>query len=312
MARSVSEAHTLLKLVRVFGSQTEGRFDLDVTGFVNSKRLSYPHNCQTLDLTGALNPEQFQHFDMIIFAFKSEKGSSVEITIEDRLSALERDNPDAKRGFLGSVIEHNLERKAFTKYFLEFSQSVFAEEDPSIGCKNYPWEDFRSFDDCDKDEMQEWVTNKYNFLPFFMAKEELNATVGPVQVDFNCDASSEKIEAYAHYNGYIKSACPRPCTQTQIKLNKLITEKWNGDPTVEIMMSDKVMVTNNFYPNFSPVEALASLGGSLGLWLGLGVLQLLQLVLATSITMVGSFINKDKTVPGDKIQHILVIASFLC
>ena len=122
----------MLKLVRVFGSQTEGRFDLDVTGFVNSKRLSYPHNCLTLDLTGVLNPEQFQHFDMIIFDFKSEKGSSVEITIEDRLSALERDNPDAKRGFMGSVIEHNLERKAFTKY-VNFRSTLNFHGSPPLG-----------------------------------------------------------------------------------------------------------------------------------------------------------------------------------
>ena len=180
--------------------------------------------------------------------------------------------------------------------FVEFSQNVFVEDDPSVQCKNYPFEDFDTFDDCDKEEMQSWVIDKYNFLPFFMAKEESNATAGPVEVDFNCHEFAAP-QAYAHYNGYIKSNCPRPCTQTQIKLNKLLTEKW-PHPSVELMFSDKVMVTYNYYPEFSLVEALASLGGSLGLWLGLGVLQLLQLLLATLVSLVDSLMSKKKSTPG--------------
>ena len=64
------------------------------------------------------------------------------------------------------------------------------------------------------------------------------------------------------------------------------------------MFSDKVMVTYNYYPEFSLVEALASLGGSLGLWLGLGVLQLLQLLLSTLVSLVDSLMSKKKSTPG--------------
>ena len=233
---------------------------------------------------------------MINFDFKFDEDSSMEIAIEDRLSALERDNPEAKRGFSGPMIEQKLNQKEYTKHIVEFSQNVFVEEDPSVQCKNYPSEEFDTFDDCDKEEMQSWVIDKYNFLPFFMAKEESNATAGPVEVDFNCHEFAAP-QAYAHYNGYIKSNCPRPCTQTQIKLNKLLTEKW-PHPSVELMFSDKVMVTYNYYPEFSLVEALASLGGSLGLWLGLGVLQLLQLLLSTLVSLVDSLMSKKKSTPG--------------
>ena len=118
LARAVSDAHTLLKSVIVLGTQIEGRFEQDVTSFAKSNRLSYPHNCLTLDLNGALTPEQCQHADMITFNFDPDKESSVEVAIEDRLSALERDNPEAKRGFLGPVIEHKLDIKTFTKYML--------------------------------------------------------------------------------------------------------------------------------------------------------------------------------------------------
>ena len=230
---------------------------------------------------------------MIHFVFKFDEDSSMEIAIEDRLSALERDNPEAKRGFSGPMIEQKLNQKEYTKYIAEFSQNVFVEEDPSVQCKNYPSVEFDTFDDCDKEEMQSWVIDKYNFLPFFMAKEESNATAGLVEVDFNCQEIAAA-QAYVHYNGYIKSTCPRPCTQTQTKLNKLVTDKWS-QTMIEVMFSDKVMVTYNYYPEFSLVEAMASLGGSLGLWLGLGVLQLLQLTLAALISLIGSLTNKEIT-----------------
>ena len=41
LARSVSDAHTLLKSVIVLGSQMEGRFEQNVTSFAKWKRLAY-------------------------------------------------------------------------------------------------------------------------------------------------------------------------------------------------------------------------------------------------------------------------------
>ena len=126
LARSVSGVHTLLESIAVWGTQIEGRFEVNVTNFAvsnrlsyfydsksnyNSSRLSYPHNCLILDLNNALTPEQFEHADMIHFVFKFDEGSSMEIAIEDRLSALERDNPEAKRRFLGPMIEQKLNQK---------------------------------------------------------------------------------------------------------------------------------------------------------------------------------------------------------
>ena len=136
--------------------------------------------------------------------------------------------------------------------------------------------------------MQEWVIDKYGFLPFFMAKEESNATAGPITVDFECNILNP--EMYVDFNGYTKSFCPTPCQQTHVTVNKMVQDSYTGSPAVELVLSDKVMVTHNFYPKFSLVEALASLGGSLGLWLGLGVLQLLQLL----ITCLSSRVTSNK------------------
>ena len=296
LGRAVSDAHSLLKDIVVHGTQIEGRFEQDVTKYATTRRLSYPYNCMTLDLTDALTSDQFKTADVIVFHFHKDSKSEMEIAIEDKLSQLERDNPEAKSGYFGPLIEHKLDESTFTKYEVEFSQNIFAEEDPSVGCKNYPWQGFSHFNDCDEDQMQTWVTTNYPFLPFFMAKEESNATAGPIKVEFECNIASP--EAYAHFNGYTKSACPRACRRTEVKVNKMVQDYYDGGPAVELILSDKVMVTTNFYPKFSLVEALASLGGSLGLWLGLGVLQLLQLLHTTCL----SFFSKTSITKNSKVS----------
>ena len=44
--------------------------------------------------------------------------------------------------------------------------------------------------------------------------------------------------------------------------------------TLDITFKQSVTVTEYFYPQFSFSDFLSSMGGALGLWLGLGVLQL--------------------------------------
>ena len=79
----------------------------------------------------------------------------------------------------------------------------------------------------------------------------------------------------------------------------MVQDFYEDGPAVELILSDKVMVTNNFYPKFSFVEVLASLGGSLGLWLGLGVLQLLQHLLTICISLSSRKSIKKKS----KVSH---------
>ena len=56
----------------------------------------------------------------------------------------------------------------------------------------------------------------------------------------------------------------------------------------QIMLTfrQKLTVTKYFFPEFSIAEFLSSMGGALGLWLGLGVLQL-----ATNIVMVAKWLE---------------------
>lgn len=47
--------------------------------------------------------------------------------------------------------------------------------------------------------------------------------------------------------------------------------------TFDLTFYQRVSITESFYPSLSVTELLTSLGGALGLWLGVGVVQLLDL-----------------------------------
>ena len=77
------------------------------------------------------------------------------------------------------------------------------------------------------------------------------------------------------------TGCPPPCTSTYVKTvysdEKIYEETATGSSRIDIVFSETVNTRINDFPSFSFAKFLASFGGSFGLWLGLGVLQILQL-----------------------------------
>ena len=55
------------------------------------------------------------------------------------------------------------------------------------------------------------------------------------------------------------------------------------------MSALQVRVTEHYFPNFSPEELLAAVGSSLGLWLGLGVIHIMDLF----VTAVSIFFKRE-------------------
>ena len=47
-------------------------------------------------------------------------------------------------------------------------------------------------------------------------------------------------------------------------------EEWT---TFHLQFEDTVDITEYYYPNFSVPDFLSNIGGSMGLWLGVGVMQ---------------------------------------
>ena len=47
---------------------------------------------------------------------------------------------------------------------------------------------------------------------------------------------------------------------------------------IDLSIDQNVVITESFYPSFSPLSFLTMMGGALGLWLGMGVLQVLHVL----------------------------------
>ena len=52
------------------------------------------------------------------------------------------------------------------------------------------------------------------------------------------------------------------------------TRKWENFSLIELSLSQEITITESFIPPFSLISFMADIGGSLGLWLGGGAVQL--------------------------------------
>ena len=88
--------------------------------------------------------------------------------------------------------------------------------------------------------------------------------------------------------GFDYSDCLTPCLTTKVCMNdsfecfivfqahsSLLGEETNSKYSViEIAVDQRVATTEYYFPQFNLVDFFASLGGSLGLWLGVGIMQI--------------------------------------
>ena len=64
----------------------------------------------------------------------------------------------------------------------------------------------------------------------------------------------------------------------QISVRHMETLNFNSEDVSPIILviDPNVVITESYIPNFSLATFIADLGGSLGLWLGVGVVQILK------------------------------------
>ena len=76
------------------------------------------------------------------------------------------------------------------------------------------------------------------------------------------------------------SDCPLPCTTTNTETKQLY-EKTNSRnaSTISLSFSSRVMVTKTDFLKFSLASLFSEMGGSMGLWMGLGLVQALELAI---------------------------------
>merc|ERR1719357_469113 len=180
------------------------------------------------------------HIEMVSLKFNTQSfATDVKIDIEDRLSQVNRRDEFSRMMYDGPDVEiTDLHHTSFEKtYLISFEQTIH-----EVNCTNYPTKRFQSYEDCDD----------------FYIKKKMAKTGFPINSDIDHDGrkmetkDKEATVALENYiRGRIFNDCPKPCSRTNVK------------------------ITTHYFPPFNFLTVMTSLGSSMGLWLGLSVLQLL-------------------------------------
>ena len=82
------------------------------------------------------------------------------------------------------------------------------------------------------------------------------------------------------FDGTRESDCERPCRSTRVigtELSQVCTAK--NHSSLHLTLDQTLTLYDSDFPGFSWVSLLTDLGGSLGLWLGLGLAQVVDILL---------------------------------
>ena len=234
---------------------------------------NHPSNCLTLDLVKISNIS-LKNLFQVIFYFKENTKYQLEVHLEDRLYSLSRSFKYNEFGNSGPKMElKNLSRSLYRYYSVQLSQNVFTEEDPGKQCKNYVE---RSYNDCDQHFIKKVLREHYppGFMPVWATSNLSSVTT------FLTGNKNTFPKNYADIiSGTLESDCPPPCTSTKIISVFKDEKKFNLTKSkIDITFSNKVSVVVTDFPKFNAAMFLSSCGGSMGLWLGLGVVQTVKMV----------------------------------
>ena len=219
----------------------------------------------------------------ISFQIASFKLTSLSFYIEESSKSLQRALQSLQLSYSGPSIRiDDLANPFIMRYYAKLSQTVFSEQNLEQPCRNYPTRKFLTYADCDRNFVLRELKS-LNLTPFWAAKTFKDVTKFRI-----LEEKDEAYRLFEYFTGIKESSCLKPCIVTQVqkiiikhftlhllKVKGVMTEhERSKNNMVTIFFDQTVDVTEYFYPQFSVTEFLSNVGGCLGLWLGLGVIQM--------------------------------------
>jgi hypothetical protein len=236
-----------------------------------------------------------QQFGSTKITVVMKQSLKVSIWIEDKGLVTRRPIMANKLRYMGDdiIIENNI----WSDYIIEVQKNVYENED---NCKTYPNAKYQTYDDCDHDQTKEKLFTRFgNDVPVpiwatYDHNEVFNKTfhvTKPTQTEGMDEFSQWSMSTndwlsvwYSDYNAGKMSPCPLPCDTSKTTTKQLVRQNSSSQffitgLTIEFL--DRMHETRTGPLTTTFVGFLSSVGGSLGLWLGLGGLQLAELLVTT-------------------------------
>ena len=160
---------------------------------------------------------------------------------------------------------------------LSLTQHKFSDRDRSHQakrCRNYPTETGVSYADCDRAFVRRQC-EKFGILPFWATRDLSEVSRSAPKLSSQAQAELKDL-----FDGTRESDCERPCRSTTV-IGTEISQVCTGNnlSSLTFTLDQTLTLYDSDFPGFGWVSLLTDLGGSLGLWLGLGVAQLVEIIL---------------------------------
>ena len=180
----------------------------------------------------------------------------------------------------GDVLIYQNSSDALNIYIVELFEEKFVKEDLTKNCTDYPTETYQNYDDYDLQFGLSKLAHDVgpNFRPLWASNNMSMVTTTPTLLAINSSAFT------THWNlasGILLSDCKLPCTTVKTKSGYYGSTKTSYSGVSVIFKKDIEMPTTNFVP-FDLVKFLCDIGGMLGLWLGLGAVQIGEMFIHTA------------------------------
>ena len=157
------------------------------------------------------------------------------------------------------------------------------QEDPSKTCINYPNDKFESYKACEDDFLTKSLPP--GFVPIW-ATDNLSLVTREVY--------NPNISGFVDlFDGSKMSTCPLPCSTISVesRQRKGKESTHRNFSKLNLSFNDYVTVTSHNFIQFKFPNLLSEIGGGLGLWLGLGVLQAFELLVCWCSPCVKRWLN---------------------
>ena len=175
----------------------------------------YP-TCQLVDLKKIIEKERLTpHFILIYFNKVENLGISIKIVDRNRGLRKRGLRSTQAKNYDGSNVDvDDLLEPTYKSFFLTLSQIIYLETKSGFNCRNYPNNEFNSYQECDEHFVYNEMRNKHKIMPFWAAKTLDEVTT---LTHYHFDRSNYTSSPYyGLMTGIDESSCPLPCKITKV------------------------------------------------------------------------------------------------
>ena len=163
-------------------------------------------------------------------------------------------------------------------FYVELNQVAYVEEDPTKNCTNYPNNKYMSYKDCDRQSALSALFKEISpkFHPLWAAAYNNLSSVTTEPYVFE---NIQKNSRYLTHVNYPTGLQTTSCKTNNNTIAKFITDQEQAlGARISVTFNQDMQVTQTSVVQFDPIKSLCNVGRRLGLWLGLGALQLGELI----------------------------------